>query len=79
MDVVRHLAIGPDFDAEAAAGFAEPVAIESIVALLEEDALPPVAALGDVMRQAGNDGAGDAGHGRRLAWAHYGVKTGVSP
>jgi len=37
------LAIGPDLDAEAVAGFA--VAIESIVALLEEDPLPPIAAL----------------------------------
>ena len=40
MNVVRHLAIGPDLDAEAAAGFREPVAMEGIVALLEEDALP---------------------------------------
>ena len=45
VNVVRRLAIGPDLDGEAAAGFPEPVAVESIVALLEEDALPPIAAL----------------------------------
>ena len=36
MDVVRHLAIGSDRDAEAAAGLGEPVAIERVVAVLEE-------------------------------------------
>ena len=52
----------PDLDAEAAAGFPEPVAIESIVALLEEDTLPLVAA---AHVTCGNDGAGDAGNGQR--------------
>jgi hypothetical protein len=65
MDVVRHVTIGPDLDAEAAAGFPEPGAIESIVAPLEEDARPPVAALRDVMRQPRNDGAGGGGHEQR--------------
>ena len=79
MDVVGHQAIGPDLDAEATAGFGEPIAIERIVAVLEKDALAPVAALGHMMRQAGDDDAGDAGHGRRLARMRQLVNTGVSP
>ncbi len=62
VNVVGHLAIGPDLDAEATAGPSEPIAIERIVAVLEKDALAPVAPLGHMMRQARDDDAGDAGH-----------------
>ncbi len=64
--MVGHLAIGPDLDAEATAGPGEPMAIERIVAVLEKDALAPVAPLGHTMRQAGDDDAGDAGHAATL-------------
>jgi hypothetical protein len=79
MNVIGHLAIGPDLDAEPPAGFAKPIAIERVIAVLEEYALAPVAALGDMMRQPGNDDAGDAGHRRAIAREQQSVKTGVSP
>ncbi len=64
MNVVRHLAIRPDLDAEAAAGFPEPVAIESIVALLEDNVLPPGATL------TSRDAAGrERRRGRCGSWA----------
>ena len=40
-------------------------AVERIILVDEEGALPPVSALGDVMGRAGNDDAGEAGHGGR--------------
>jgi hypothetical protein len=38
------------------------VEVERIIALLEEGPLAPIAALGHVMREAGNDDAGQASH-----------------
>ena len=43
------------------------VAIDLMVAILEEDGLAPVAPLRDMVRATGNDDAGQAGHGRSLA------------
>ena len=63
MDVVGHQAIGPDLDPEFAAGFGEPIAIERVVLVAEKDALAPIAALSDVVGNAGQDDASDAGHG----------------
>jgi hypothetical protein len=60
--VVRHLAIGPHLDPEPLARFREPIAIKRVAGVLGENALAPIAALGDVMRQAGNHDAGDTGH-----------------
>ena len=77
--MVGHLAIGPDRAAEALAGLGELVAIERIVVGPREDALAAMAALRDVVRGAGNDDAGDAGHETRVAWRNKVVKTGVSP
>jgi hypothetical protein len=34
------------------------------VAVLEEDLLPPVATLRDMMRKVGHDNAGETGHAR---------------
>jgi len=79
VNVVGHLAIGPDRDAEAPAALGEPVAIERIVVGRREDALAAMAALRDVVRGAGNDDAGDAGYETRVAWRKKSVKAGVSP
>ena len=79
MRVTGHHAIGPARDTKTATGFGEPFAIERVVAGLEEYLLAPVAPLGDVMGQAGNDDAGDAGHERELTQAGNKVNTGVSP
>jgi hypothetical protein len=62
MHVVRHEAVGPDRDAALAAGGRQQIPIERVVAILEEHALAPIAALGDVMRQTGHDDAGYASH-----------------
>ena len=60
--MVGHQAIGPARDALLAALARQQTAIERIVVVAEEHALAPVAALGDMMRQAGDDETGDAGH-----------------
>ncbi len=62
MRVIGHEAIGPAGDAKTAARLGQPVAIERIIVGFEEYFLTPVATLGDVMRQTGNDDAGDADH-----------------
>ncbi len=41
---------------------AEQVAIECVVGVSEKRARAAIAALGNVVRQAGNDDAGEAGH-----------------
>lgn len=63
MDVVGHQAIGPDLDRRLGRRFAEQVAIEAVIRIAEERRLPPIAALGDMVRNVGNDQAGDASHG----------------
>jgi hypothetical protein len=63
VDVVGHQAIGPHFRLRAIGGAGEQIEIERIVSLLEECRLPPVAALGNVVGNAGNDDAGQTGHG----------------
>jgi hypothetical protein len=40
--------------------------VAAVVALVEEGRLPAVAALGDMMRQAGGDDAGETRHDRPL-------------
>jgi hypothetical protein len=46
---------------------------------LDKNRLAAIAALDDVMRQDGDDDAGDAGHGRSLAEMRQSVNAGVSP
>ena len=46
---------------------AEQIAVERVVGVAEEGARAAVAALGDVVRQAGNDDAGETGHARIMA------------
>jgi hypothetical protein len=60
--MVRHETVGPDRDTALAAGGGQEIPVEFVVALLEEHALAPIAALGDVMRQTEHDDAGDASH-----------------
>jgi hypothetical protein len=43
------------------------IEIEQAVGIGEEDRLPAIAALGDVMRDVGDDDAGEAGHGGRVS------------
>src|SRR5712691_11449449 len=81
VDVLGHQAIGPDRDAVLAALARHEIAIELVVAVAKEHPLAPVAALRHMMGQAGDDEAGDAGHGeassdqgRRRAWSYLGVK-----
>jgi hypothetical protein len=44
----------------------EEIAIDLLVARFEEDGFAPVATLRDVMRAAGNDDAGETGHGESV-------------
>ncbi len=60
MHVVGHQAISPAGDAVGAAALGEKIAIERVVARLGEQRLAAIAALGHVMRQAGNRDAGKA-------------------
>ncbi len=66
-----HHTPGPDRHASRPAGLSEQVATMLAVTLLEERPLATVAALGDMVRQTGNDDAGEAGH-----WEFAKVQTG---
>ena len=63
MDVVRHQAIGPYRDPFAPAGLMQKIAIERVIVVAEEHFFAPIAALGHVMRQIGNDKPADARNG----------------
>ena len=67
MNVVGHEHPSPHFDAGRRRMLGQQVTIEAIVVVAEESTCASVAALGDVVRQAGKDGAGKAGHGGNLA------------
>ena len=63
-----YLRDGPDLTGEALharrrASLAQRIEIEEAVGVGEEDRLASVAALGDVVRDAGDYDAGEAGHG----------------
>jgi hypothetical protein len=55
--MVGHEAIGPHRDAGLGGTFGEQVAVERIVAVLEEDLLPPIATLRDMVGMWGWSGA----------------------
>jgi hypothetical protein len=61
--VVGHQAIGPHLHAAPGRLLSEQIAIDLLVAGLEEDRLAPDAPLGHMMREAGDDDASEAGHG----------------
>src|SRR5437899_9718120 len=62
MDVIRQQAPRPDLHVGGAAGCCEQVAIKRIVLIAEERSRPSVATLRHVVRKAGNNDAGEAGH-----------------
>ncbi len=53
--------------------FSQEIAVERIVGIGEEGALPAIAALGDMVRQAGDDDTGKAGHGPQVTPAAVGA------
>jgi len=69
VNMVGHQTIAPDRHLRPRRCFGQQIEIERIIAVLEEGLLAPVAALGDVMRQARKDHAGKARHCLRLAAA----------
>jgi hypothetical protein len=62
MNRVRHEARGPDLRARGPGGLADQVEIGSLVAVIEEERLPVIASLGDVMRQAWDNDARQPDH-----------------
>jgi hypothetical protein len=62
MHVVRHQAPGPDVDVGRATMAGEQVAVERIVLVAEERPGSPVATLGDMVRETGDDDTSKAGH-----------------
>jgi hypothetical protein len=57
--------MAPDLDLVLSGLLGQRIPMEFKVELREKHGLAPVAALGDVMRKAGNDEAGDARHRER--------------
>ncbi len=60
--MIGHQHEGPAGDAGGFQAFSEEIAVEGIVGIGEEGALPAIATLGDMVRQAGDDDTGKAGH-----------------
>jgi hypothetical protein len=67
--MVRHQHPGPDLDAGRPAGSGQKVTIEGVVLVAEKGLRPPVAALGHVVGQAGDDNAGQTSHAVKLGLA----------
>jgi hypothetical protein len=65
--MVGHQHPRPDIDASRGAMFGEQRMVKPIVVVAEEGLRAAIAALGHVMRVAGEDGASHACHGHRLA------------
>jgi hypothetical protein len=78
MHVVGHEAIGPHRDARLAVALGQEIAVEGVVAVREEHALTPIALPRDMMRQAGNDDAAEAGHEMTLQKREFGAICKVS-
>ena len=66
VNVVGHQAPGNAANALAPAGLGDQSAIGGVILLAKEYLLPPVAALGDVMRDVGNDDAGQTSHAHQI-------------
>jgi len=62
MNVIGHEAIGPHPDRRFATVLGKKIAIDFLVAGLEENGFAPIAALRNVMRTSGDDDASEASH-----------------
>ena len=62
MDVVGHQAICPDLDAGLGRRRPQEIPVEAVIRSLEEGGFPPIAALGDVVRDARDYKPGDTSH-----------------
>src|SRR5258708_28906826 len=67
MHMVGHQAPGPDLDIGPAALRGEKITVERIICVAEESARAAVAALGDMVRSAGDNDASEAGHAESMA------------
>ncbi len=67
MEVIGHEAPSPDFDIGGPARAAEEIGNERMIIGTEEHLPPAVAALGDLVRDMGNDHPGRTGHARAVA------------
>ncbi|MDX6751047.1 hypothetical protein SH611_14595 [Geminicoccaceae bacterium 1502E] len=80
MNVVGHQAPRPDLEAGGARVLAQEPLVEGVVVRAEEHLLAAVAALGNVVQQAGGDDAGETGHAARVARDRGAAQLGyVSP
>lgn len=63
VDVVAHQAVGEHLDLVFLGVVLQPAQIGLAIVVCKEHLLAPIAPLGDVVGDAGTDGAGKAGHG----------------
>ena len=81
--MIGHQTIRPTNDAMFAPLFGERMFVKFEIVVPEEDVFAPIAALRDMVRNARNDEACDAGHGRlsreRLAESRHSVMVAVIP
>ena len=72
--MVWHQTVRPYLDSCSTSLLGEQIAINVVVPVLEKYRLPPVPALGHVMRKAGNHHAGKARHlGKLPRWKEKGI------
>jgi hypothetical protein len=69
VDMAGVTATDPDLDAGRPAGSGQKVTVEGVVLVAEKGLRPPVAALGHVVGQAGDDNAGQTSHAVKLGLA----------
>ena len=67
MYMVGHQAIAPDFGSRALATFRQQVYVQAVVIIGEKGFKPSVAALGDMVRDTGDNGACYSGHGGKVS------------
>lgn len=77
MDVVGHQTICPDCDHGLSTMFGKKIAIDLLVARLEENGFAAITALRDVVRATGNDDAGETGHRQDISPSHRGRIAGL--
>ena len=74
-----RLARGLKFCVGALRGLSPKDEAEGLIAVLEEGALPAIAPLGDMVRDAGKNDAGQARHGSRIVAFGYLVRCHRNP